>query len=110
VGIYGVIAYGVAQRTREMGIRMAIGAGPRQVLRLVIGEGMAPVLVGIGLGLAAALAGSQLLGSLLYEIAPSDLPTHVMVTVLGLAVALAASYWPARRATTVDPMAALRAD
>jgi putative ABC transport system permease protein len=110
VGIHGVIAYGVAQRTREMGIRVALGAGPRQVIRLVMYEGLAPVLAGVGLGLAGAYAGSRLLRNMLFEVGASDTGTYLVVTCAILSVAAAASYWPARRATRVDPMVALRTD
>jgi putative ABC transport system permease protein len=110
VGIHGVIAYGVAQRTREMGIRVALGAGPRQVIRLVMYEGLAPVLAGVVLGLAGAYAGSRLLQNMLFEVGASDTGTYLVVTSVILSVAVAASYWPARRATRVDPIVALRAD
>jgi len=110
VGVYGVIAYGVTQRTREMGIRVALGARPREILRLVMGQGMAPVVAGLGLGLMSALAGSRVVRSLLYEVGPADLLTYILVTAAVLVAATAASYWPARRATRVDPIVALRSE
>jgi putative ABC transport system permease protein len=110
VGVYGVIAYGVSQRTRELGIRVALGARPPEILRLVMKQGMAPVVVGIGLGLVCALAGSQVLRSMLFEVGPGDLLTYTLVTGAVLAAAMGASYWPARRATRIDPIVALRTD
>ena len=110
VGIYGVVAYGVVQRTRELGLRMALGAGGGSLLRMVIRQGMAPVLYGIALGFAAALAGSRVLRGLLYGVGANDPVTFVAVTFFLVAVALAAIYLPARRAARSDPMAALRAD
>ncbi len=108
VGLYGVVAYAVARRTREVGIRMAIGAGARDVLRLVVGEGMALVAVGLGLGVTLALAGTQALESLLYGVSSVDPWTFVAVPVLLSAVALAANLLPARRATAIAPVVALR--
>ncbi len=108
VGLYGVVAYAVARRTREVGIRMAIGAGPRDVLRLVVGEGMGLVGVGLAAGIALALAGSRVLGSLLYGISQVDPVTFVTVPLLLLTVALVANLLPARRATAIAPVVALR--
>jgi putative ABC transport system permease protein len=110
VGIYGVVAYGVIQRTRELGIRMALGAGRGTLLRMVIRQGMMPVLAGLGLGLAAALAGGRVLRSLLFGVGAGDPATFVAATLFLVAVALAAMYVPARRAARSDPMAALRND
>ncbi|HLW82305.1 MAG TPA: ABC transporter permease [Candidatus Acidoferrales bacterium] len=108
VGIYGVISYGVTQRTREIGVRMALGAQPANVLRMVIREGMFLAGGGILVGIGGALALGRVLQSLLFEIKPSDPATFVGVSIaLGL-VALAACYIPARRAMRVDPMVALR--
>jgi predicted permease len=108
LGVYGVMAYAVAQRTREIGIRMALGAGRPQVLGLVLGEGARLVGLGTACGLALAVAGSRLITGLLYGVAPTDAGTLAAVTALFLAVALLACYLPARRATRVDPLTALR--
>ena len=108
VGIYSVLAYLVVQRTHEIGIRMAPGAQPSDVLRLVIGQGMRSVLIGTAIGVAAALALSQLLATFLYGINDRDPLTFVGVSVLLTLIALVACYIPARRAMRVDPMVALR--
>ncbi|MGH9780734.1 MAG: ABC transporter permease [Candidatus Acidiferrales bacterium] len=108
VGVYGVLAYSVSQRTREIGIRMALGAQPRDVLRMVIGHGMALAAAGILLGLGGALALTRFLRSLLFEIKPTDPATFVVVALLLALVALVACYIPARRAMRVDPLVALR--
>ena len=108
VGIYSVLAYVVAQRTHEIGIRMALGAQRRDVLRLVVGQGMRAVLIGVALGIAAALALSRLLSQLLYGVGDKDPVTIAAVTILLTLVALFACYIPARRAMKVDPMVALR--
>ena len=97
VGIYGVIAFGVVQRTRELGIRMALGAGGGNLLRLVVRQGMRPVLAGIALGLVGALAGTRLLRGLLFGVGATDPVTFLVVTVFLLGVALAASYLPPAR-------------
>ena len=110
LGVYGVISYGVVQRTRELGIRMALGARADDVVRLVLREGMMPVLAGLMLGLAAAAAGSQVLRSLLYGVEGTDPATYVFVAAFLAAVALGASYIPARRAARSDPVRALRAE
>ncbi|MBI3665168.1 MAG: FtsX-like permease family protein, partial [Acidobacteria bacterium] len=108
VGIYGVISYSVSLRTREVGIRMALGAAGRDVLALVLGKGLALTAAGLGLGFAASLVLTRLLGGLLYEVRPADPVTSLVVAAVLAGAALLASYVPARRATKVDPMAALR--
>jgi predicted permease len=108
VGLYGVIAYTASQRTREIGIRMALGAKPREILRLILGQGLALTLVGIGFGLAAAFAATRLLSIMLYGISPTDALTFVEISLFLLLIALTASFIPARRAMRLDPMVALR--
>jgi macrolide transport system ATP-binding/permease protein len=108
IGIYGVMSFAVSQRTREIGIRVALGAQGRDVMKLVIRQGMVMVLIGVAIGLAASMAVSRLIKSLLFGISPTDPMTFVMVPLLLAAVALLACYIPARRATKVDPMVALR--
>jgi len=108
VGIYGVLSYLVTQRTREIGIRMSLGASRGRVLSLVLREGMRLAGIGFILGLIAALAAGRLISSLLHQVRPSD-PAIIVLTALCLgAVALLACYLPARRAAQVDPMVALR--
>jgi len=108
VGLYSLLAYAVAQRRRELGIRMALGAQKRDVLRLIVGGGMHLALAGIGLGLAGALAASRLMAGFLYQVQPSDPGTVIAVCLLLLAVALAATGQPAWRAAAADPMHVLR--
>ena len=110
IGIYGVLAFGVAQRVREFGVRQALGADGGTILRLVLGQGLRTIGIGAVIGIAGALALSRYLESLLYGVTARDLGVLAGVTVVLLVVAAAACYIPARRATKVDPLVALRAD
>jgi len=110
VGIYGVISYSVTQRRHEIGIRMALGAQSRDVITLVVRQGMAMALIGVAIGLAASLALTRLMESLLFEVSTTDQATFVSVATLLLAVAALACWIPARRASRVDPMSALRCE
>lgn len=108
VGVYGVIAYSVAQRTKEFGLRMALGAQRGDLLKLVVGQGLILLAAGVVLGLGGALSLSRFLSSLLYGVRPTDPITFIAIPIVLGAVAVLASYIPARRATRVDPMVALR--
>lgn len=108
IGIYGVISYQVAQRTGEIGIRLALGAQPRDVLMLVIGQGMRLTVAGIVTGILASLALTRMIANLLYGVSATDPITYVGVAILAATISLAACYFPARRATRVDPLVALR--
>lgn len=110
IGIYGVISYSVSQRTHEMGIRIALGAQPENVLRLVLNQGVRLTLVGGAIGVFGSLLLTRLLQSQLYETRPGDPATLAGTAMLMLLVALGASYIPARRATKVDPVVALRCE
>jgi putative ABC transport system permease protein len=110
VGLYGTLAHAVAQRTGEIGIRMALGAGRGDVLRLVLRQGMTLTIIGLGAGVAVSLASSRALASMLYETSPVDLGAFGGVSLVLAVVALLACYIPARRAARVDPMVALRCE
>ena len=108
VGLYGVMAYAVERRTHEIGIRMALGADRQAVLRMVVARGLGLALAGLAFGLAGAFAATRLMAGLLFEIQPSDPATFVSTALVLAAVAILASYLPARRATRIEPMSALR--
>jgi putative ABC transport system permease protein len=110
VGIYGVISYAVSRRTHEIGVRVALGASPATVVRLIIAQGMRVVTVGVAIGLAGALVASRLMTTLVYGVRVTDPLTYAGVAALLVVVALVASYLPARRATRIDPLVAMRAD
>jgi putative ABC transport system permease protein len=110
IGTYGVLAYQISERTREFAIRLALGASARDIVRTVLGEGMAPAVAGVAIGLAAAAAVTRAMTSLLFETAPLDPVIFAGVAGLLLTAALVACVVPARRATRVDPAIALRAE
>ena len=110
IGLYGVVSYGVSQRTREVGVRVALGAQPRDVLRLVLSGGMTLVGVGIVIGLLAAVLATRALDALVFGVSPRDLGTFSVATALLVAVAAMAHWIPVRKALRVDPAVALRHD
>jgi hypothetical protein len=107
-GVYGVMAYAVGQRSKEIGVRMALGASRGSVLRLILGQGMTLTAIGLALGLASAIASARLLATMLFQVQPGDPMVYLTVTVLLGVVALLATYVPARRASSIDPLATLR--
>ena len=110
IGVYGVMAYSVSQRTRELGIRMALGAQSNEVVQLILKQGMTLAVIGLVVGLLAAFGSTRLVGALLYGVNPSDPLVFITVTTLLGAAAFAACYFPARRAIKIDPVIALRFD
>jgi putative ABC transport system permease protein len=108
IGVYGVLAHAVAARTHEIGVRMALGAERRDVLRMVLARTVTIAAVGVGIGTAGALAATRVLTTMLFEVTPTDGATFVGVALVLIVVSLAAGWIPARRATRVDPLVALR--
>jgi putative ABC transport system permease protein len=110
IGMYGVISYGVAQRTREVGVRMALGATQRGIMRLILSEGLKLALIGAVIGLAGALAGTRLIRAMLFETGATDPVTFIVTPLLLGLIAAVACYLPARRATRLDPTLAIRGE
>jgi predicted permease len=110
IGLYGIVSYTVSQRSREIGVRLALGAPPRGIVRAVLGQGVRLAVVGVALGGIAAYGAAGALRSILFETEPTDLPTFVVIGTILIAVAAAASAWPARRAARVDPIVTLRSE
>jgi ABC-type antimicrobial peptide transport system permease subunit len=110
IGLYGVLAYTVAQRTREIGVRLALGAGASGVLRQVLGQALVLAVIGVVLGGAIALGGTRWIGGALHGIRPTDPIAYAAVAAITIALALAAGFIPARRAASIDPMEALRSE
>jgi putative ABC transport system permease protein len=108
IGIYGVLTHATSQRAHEMGIRLALGAQPKDLLGMVIRQGMVPVLIGLGLGMALAFALTRLIANQLYQVSPTDPASFALSTLLLAVIALTACFFPALRTTRVDPIKALR--
>jgi len=108
IGIYGVIAYTVSQRTQEIGVRMALGAQRQDILRMVMGQGLRLTLIGLAIGMTSSFALAQVIAALLFGVRPTDVWTFLAVIVLICGVAMMACYVPARRAMQIDPLTALR--
>jgi ABC-type antimicrobial peptide transport system permease subunit len=110
IGLYGLMSYAVTRRTREIGVRVAVGAQRQNVLWLVLRETLTLTLLGIAIGIPSAIAATRLIASMLFDLSPSDLPTIAAVSLLLLLVAFFAGYLPARRASAIDPIVALRTE
>lgn len=110
IGIYGVMAYSVSTRKQEMGIRLALGASPEDILRLIVGQGMRMTLIGVGVGIAVSLALTRLLANLLFGVGAADPLVFTGASLVLMGTAFFACYLPARRATRVDPISALRCE
>jgi ABC-type antimicrobial peptide transport system permease subunit len=110
VGLYGVLSYVVAERRREIGVRMAVGAQARAVRRMIVAQGVRVVLVGVGIGVAVALASTRLLGALLYDVRAADPLAFAAMSLLMLGIGALASWVPARRASGVNPIESLRSE
>ncbi len=108
IGLFGVLSYSVAQRTREIGVRAALGARPADIVRLVVGQGLAVTLAGAAIGIAAAYLLARFISTLLFGVEAHDPLTFVLVPAVLVVVSLAACYWPARRAASIDPLRAMR--
>lgn len=110
LGVYGVVAYSVSQRTREFGIRVALGARPAQIAGMVVGQNLRVVALGIGLGLLCAVPATRVLRGLLFQVGPNDPATFIAIGVTLTLVAVVAAYVPARRGTRIDPVVTLKAE
>jgi putative ABC transport system permease protein len=110
IGLYGVISYSVAQRTQELGVRIALGAQRRDIFRLVLGQGLSVTIAGVVIGLTASFGLTRFLSSLLFQVSPNDPAIMGSVVAVMVLVAMAASYFPTRRAANVDPLIALRSE
>jgi putative ABC transport system permease protein len=110
LGVYGIVAYSVSQRSREFGIRVALGAKPAQIIRMVVGQNLRIVALGLVLGLAIAVPATRLLRGLLYQVGPNDPAVFIGIGTMLAVVAIVASYLPARRGTQVDPVVTLKAE
>jgi putative ABC transport system permease protein len=110
LGVYGIVAYSVSQRSREFGIRVALGARPGQIVRMVVGQNLRVVGLGLVAGLLVAIPATRLLRGLLYQVGPNDPTTFIAIGAMLAAVAIVASYLPARRGTRVDPVVTLKAE
>jgi putative ABC transport system permease protein len=110
IGVFGLMSYVVGQRTREIGVRLALGASPRSILAMTITQGMSTAAIGVALGIGGAMGLSRFLSTFLYDIQPTDAPTFGIAVLLLLGTALCACYIPARRAAQVDPLLAVRSE